>query len=314
MSRPRLAALPHELRRIITTAIRHHSTTTTSSVSSSEVSHFSALASSWWDPHGPSRILHLMNPLRHQFISRCRNTSSPLTSTHPSTQSPSPSPSSPPHSSRTLKYLDIGCGGGIFAESAARLPNALSVTAIDPTPDVIAVAKGHMRRDPGLAQSGRLQYLNTSIEDLSLLETSAPHESTSTASSNASRTADSKGMDIVSIFEVIEHVNSPNAFLDQCMRHVKPGGWLIGSTIARTMTSYFTTKFMAEDVLRVVPRGTHDWNKYINAEEMRECVARKEGWGEWRVMGVLYVPGVGWREVSKGEEWGNYFFGIRRLQ
>jgi polyprenyldihydroxybenzoate methyltransferase / 3-demethylubiquinol 3-O-methyltransferase len=75
-----------------------------SSVSETEVSHFSRLAASWWDPHGPSRLLHLMNPLRHDFISSC------LQST--------PDPADP----RTrYTYLDIGCGGGIFSSSAARI-------------------------------------------------------------------------------------------------------------------------------------------------------------------------------------------------
>ncbi|KAG8628442.1 hypothetical protein KVT40_004315 [Elsinoe batatas] len=299
--RPRMAALPTELRRLIFLSARQHSTTASpsSSVSSSEVSHFSALASSWWDPQGPSRILHLMNPLRHQFINRCRN------SIAPPQQSPAPT-------SRTLTYLDVGCGGGIFAESAARLPNTLSVTAIDPTPDVIQVAKTHMRCDPDLVQSSRLQYLNTTIEDLSTHLSPSPSSSHPASSPTSLETGSDRQFDLVSLFEVIEHVNTPHLFLEQCMSRVKPGGWLIGSTIARTWTSYFTTKLMAEDVLRIVPRGTHDWDKYINADELERWVARQQGWGQWRVMGVLYVPGVGWREVKGGEEWGNYFFGMRR--
>ncbi|KAF4555187.1 Ubiquinone biosynthesis O-methyltransferase-like protein [Elsinoe fawcettii] len=303
----RIAALPLEVRSIISIPSRHHSTS--SSVSSSEVSHFSALASSWWDPQGPSRILHLMNPLRHQFITRCRAS---VEDHAYAPHNPSASPAIP---SRTLSYLDVGCGGGIFAESAGRLPTTASVTAIDPTPDVIQVAKTHMRRDPDLVQSGRLTYLNTSIEDLST------HLSPPTPLASAPQIKDSKPSDLgdkqfdtVTVFEVIEHVNSPSAFLAQCMSRVKPGGWLIGSTIARTWTSYLTTKLMAEDVLRIVPRGTHDWDKYINAGELRAWVDKQEGWGEWRVMGVVYVPGVGWREVKGSEELGNYFFGLRRLE
>ncbi|TKA61005.1 hypothetical protein B0A55_12729, partial [Friedmanniomyces simplex] len=132
---------------------RTYTTTTTtppppeSSVNHTEVSHFSALASSWWDPHGSSRLLHLMNPLRHDFLSRCLS-------------------ASPPGPDTKLHFLDIGCGGGIFAESAARLAIAGSVTAIDPTPEVIAVAKKHQRSDPLLMQPGRLTYLQTPIEDL----------------------------------------------------------------------------------------------------------------------------------------------------
>jgi len=293
----RLVALPVELRQsIVLQSLRHHSTTTfpppshqphkqspppppSSSVNPTETTHFSALASSWWDPHGPSRILHLMNPLRHDFISRCRS-------------------SAPSSSSTDLRYLDIGCGGGIFAESAARLRTTRSVTAIDPTPSVIDVARAHQRRDPLLLEPGRLTYLNKAIEDLPV-------------PSPASTT---EGVDVLSLFEVIEHIRSPAPFLEQCLQHVKPGGWFVLSTISRTWTSWFTTKVMAEDVMRVVPRGTHDWAQYINAAEMQAWAKKQRGWGDVRIMGVIYVPGLGWREVNGSEGWGNYFLGMRRLE
>ncbi|CAJ2505002.1 Uu.00g123960.m01.CDS01 [Anthostomella pinea] len=247
-------------------------------VSPDEVSHFNALASSWWDPQGPSRILHLMNPLRHDFIRSCR--ASVL--------------DDPPPPSTGLKYLDVGCGGGIFAESAARLPSTASVTAIDPSPEVLSVAKAHARRDPALAE--KLSYANTSIEQLPLPQT--PQET----------------FDVVSVFEVIEHVSYPAEFLDRCTPFVKPGGWLVLSTIARTWTSWLTTNIMAEDVLRIVPRGTHDWRKYINEEEMRRHFLQKRtGWAEPRCMGVIYIPGFGWKEVSGSEKFGNYFFAVRRV-
>ncbi|KAH5488078.1 hypothetical protein HBI52_235160 [Parastagonospora nodorum] len=256
-----------------TPSSRHNPTTSTSgTVDPTEVSHFNALASTWWDPHGPSRLLHLMNPLRHSFISQCR-LSTPT---------------------EKLRYLDIGCGGGIFAESAARLPTTKSVTAIDPTPEVLKIAEGHKRRDPTLMQPGRLSYLNTSIEDLPLPAT--PNEA----------------FDIVTLFEVLEHVNAPGPFLEHVLPHVKPGGWLILSTIARTWTSWAVTNVMAEDVLGIVPKGTHEWSKYVNEDELRRWFAGQKGWGEVRSLGVVYVPGVGWREIRGGEDWGNYFLGVRR--
>ncbi|GAB7342912.1 hypothetical protein MBLNU457_g1024t1 [Dothideomycetes sp. NU457] len=279
---PRPARLPVELRQsVIAQGIRFQSTTATpqSSVNPTETSHFTALASSWWDPHGSSRILHLMNPLRHQFINRCRG--------------------SVAHSqdeNEKLRYMDIGCGGGIFAESAARLSNTSSVTGVDPTPSVIDIAKAHARRDPLLLEPGRLTYLNKAIEDLPLPKT--PEE----------------GVDVLTLFEVIEHIQSPSPFLQQCLQHVKPGGWFILSTISRTWTSWFTTKFMAEDVMRVVPRGTHDWSQYIDAKEMQTWARKQKGWGDARTMGVVYVPGVGWKEITGSEDYGNYFFGIRRLE
>ncbi|KAF2488473.1 ubiquinone biosynthesis O-methyltransferase [Lophium mytilinum] len=257
-------------------SIRHSST---SSVDPTEVSHFNALASSWWDPHGPSRLLHLMNPLRHTFITRCLTSIPvPVSASHP----------------KTYRYLDVGCGGGIFAESAARLPHTSSVTAIDPSSEVLAIAEAHKKRDPLLTTSGRLTYRNEGIEALPLPATEAEQ------------------FDIVTLFEVLEHVNSPSEFLEKLMPHVKPGGWLVLSTIARTWTSWAVTNVMAEDVLGIVPKGTHDWRKYVNEGEVRGWFGGREGWGEMRTMGVVYVPGLGWREVPGGEGWGNYFFGVRR--
>lgn len=255
----------------------HSSSNAYSSVNPSEVAHFNALASSWWDPHGPSRILHLMNPLRHDFIRACHASQ----------------PDNPPPPQQRLRYLDVGCGGGIFAESAARLPTTSSVTAVDPTPEVLNIARAHAAKDPALR--GRLTYVPGTIETLPL-----------PADDDADR------FNIVSLFEVIEHVDEPAAFLARCGEFVRPGGWLVMSTIARTWTSWFTTNFMAEDVLGIVPKGTHDWNKYINVGELRNFFARKEGWGAPRVMGVVYVPGLGWKEVPGSEEVGNYFFAVRK--
>ncbi|KAK7992088.1 ubiquinone biosynthesis O-methyltransferase [Apiospora saccharicola] len=256
-------------------------------VSPDEVSHFNALASSWWDPHGPSRILHLMNPLRHDFIRMCRN-------------SVLDAPSN-----TGLTYLDIGCGGGIFAESAARLPGTKSVTAIDPSPEVLNIARGHARRDPSLRY--KLQYLNTPIEQL----TKTLHSQQPQA---AQQQPQQPQYDVVSVFEVLEHVSNPAQFLDQCAPFVKPGGWLVMSTIARTWLSWFTTNLMAEDVLRIVPRGTHDWQKYVNEEELQShfMAGRSGQWAEPRCMGVIYIPGVGWREVLGSEKVGNYFFAVRK--
>lgn len=114
-----------------------------------------------------------------------------------------------------------------------------------------------------------------------------------------------------------------------CLRHVRPGGWLIGSTIARTIPSYLVNKVVAEAPwpLGVVPRGTHEWSKFVNADEVR-------GWAEdglreeqaleaedrrldlsgtqWKCIGVVYFPGIGWKMMSGAEEYGNYFWAIRK--
>ncbi|KAF3050107.1 Hexaprenyldihydroxybenzoate methyltransferase, mitochondrial [Didymella keratinophila] len=277
------STIPHISRQSITSS-RAFTTTPSrphnpSTVDPTEVSHFNALASSWWDPHGSSRLLHLMNPLRHDFIASCRFNDALIPS-------------------QKLKYLDIGCGGGIFAESAARLPDTDSVTAIDPTPGVLKIAEAHKRRDPLLMRPGRLTYLNTSIEELPVPKT--PEQ----------------GYDIVSLFEVLEHVNAPGPFIEKLLPHVKPGGWLVMSTIARTWTSWLVTNVMAEDVLGIVPKGTHEWSKYVNEGELRGYFAKEPGWdgASVRSLGVMYVPGLGWKEVRGGEDWGNYFFAVKRLK
>ncbi len=235
-----------------------------------------------------------MNPLRHDFIRQCVQSSAPA----PSAQSV--------EDLLPRRYLDIGCGGGIFAESAARLPTTTSVTAIDPSAEVLAVARAHARRDPALRE--RLRYRQASVEDLG---SAGPEADAQTAAL----------FDMVTLFEVVEHVaTDPGAFLDRCGRLVRPGGWLVLSTMARTWTSWLTTVVAAEDVLGIVPRGTHDWNKYINAAELEAYFAPPAAagaaatWKNARFQGVVYVPGLGWQVVPGSEKLGNYFFGIQKAE
>jgi polyprenyldihydroxybenzoate methyltransferase/3-demethylubiquinol 3-O-methyltransferase len=221
-----------------------------------------------------------MNPLRHDFINTCLQP-----------------PSSPAAPGPKYTYLDIGCGGGIFSSSAARLRSTKSVTAIDPTPSVIAIAKAHQRSDPALCEP-KLRYINCAIEDLPSTEHSA-------------------GADIITLFEVLEHIDSPSQFLQTTIQHLKPGGWLIGSTIARSPLSFLTTKVIAEaPLIGVVPRGTHDWNKYINPGELAEWFEKEGGgatWAPMKTQGVIYLPGLGWKMVDGSEGYGNYFFGVQKL-
>lgn len=222
-----------------------------------------------------------MNPLRHDFIKSCLRSA--------------PSP----ESDKKYSYLDIGCGGGIFASSAARLKHTAHVTAIDPTPDVIAVAKSHARHDPTLSDTKKLDYRNCAIEDL------------------PSPTNDGEKYDIITLFEVLEHIDDPSSFLSTALPHLKTGGWLIGSTISRHAIAYLTTKLIAEaPLIGVVPAGTHDWNKYINPSELRAYFesGRAEGtWGEFVTQGVVYLPAMGWRIVRGSEQFGNYFFGVQKV-
>ena len=132
---------------------RSHST---GSVDPNEITHFTALAADWWSPHGSSRLLHLMNPLRLQFLRSCLARGTPERA----------------DGAQKLRFLDVGCGGGILAESLARLGTTESVVAIDPTPQVLEIAAQHMRRDPAL--QGKLRYLNTTIDGLEAAMAGAP--------------------------------------------------------------------------------------------------------------------------------------------
>lgn len=242
-----------------------------------------------------------MNPLRHEFIRTCLATT----------------PAVHGNTAKEFTYLDIGCGGGIFASSAARLPTTASVTAIDPTPEVIKVAKSHQRTDPLLSKPGRLTYLNCAIEELDTQNTDQKHQE----------------YDFVSLFEVIEHIDRPSTFLRQALSHVKPGGWLIGSTIARHPMSYLTTKLVAEAPwpIGVVPAGTHDWNKYINPEELQgwftkddaaastgptssDSAAARDKYSDVHIEGCVYLPLMGWKWVKGSQQFGNYFFGVQKLR
>lgn len=271
-----------------------------------------------------------MNPLRHEFIASCLAESPPPSS---DTQSASSNPSS------DLHYLDIGCGGGIFAESLARtIPldpsapaptptRAASMTAIDPTTTLIQIAKKHARMDPTVdahLRSGKFRYLNTTLEDVLASESESP------ATSQASHPQ----FDIVTLFEVIEHIDpkttTPQAFLANCLRAVKPGGWLIGSTISRTLPSFLLNQVIAEAPwpIGVVPRGTHEWSKFVNPPELhawaQEGLMRAADSGvvragpsvlddmKWKCIGTIYVPGLGWKMVPGSEDWGNYFWAVKR--
>ncbi|PYI00206.1 ubiquinone biosynthesis O-methyltransferase, partial [Aspergillus sclerotiicarbonarius CBS 121057] len=263
------------------------------SVSPNELSHFSSLASSWWDPQGPSRVLHLMNPVRHDFIASCIAESTPTTTT----------PSSPTDSnkSNTLRYLDIGCGGGIFAESLARtIPTpttsdadaavasstptrtrAAEITALDPSPTLIKIARDHARLDPivnGHLETGRFKYVNSTLEEY--IPTLHTTTTTTTTIESNSNSKNGGGFDIVTLFEVIEHIDNvpgsitPQSFLASCLSMVKPGGWLIGSTIARTFPSWIVNQVIAEAPwpVGVVPKGTHEWSKFVNPGELQAWV------------------------------------------
>ncbi|WP_413990174.1 bifunctional 2-polyprenyl-6-hydroxyphenol methylase/3-demethylubiquinol 3-O-methyltransferase UbiG [Labrys okinawensis] len=162
---------------------------------------------------------------------------------------------------RDLRLADIGCGAGLLSEPLAKLGG--SVTGIDMAGANIEMAKAHAARS-----NLTIDYRNSAAEDL---------------------LAAGERFDVVLAMEIVEHVTDPAAFLKTCAGLVKPGGLLFVSTINRTMKAYALAIVAAENVLRWVPRGTHDWNKFVTPSEIGVAV-EPEGLAELDRAGVIYNP------------------------
>ena len=162
---------------------------------------------------------------------------------------------------RDLRLADIGCGAGLLSEPLAKLGG--TVTGIDMATANVEMAKSHAARS-NLA----IDYRNSAAEDL---------------------LAAGERFDVVLAMEIVEHVTDPAAFLKTCAGLVKPGGLLFVSTINRTMKAYALAIVAAENVLRWVPRGTHDWNKFVTPSEIGAAV-EPEGLSELDRTGVAYNP------------------------
>ena len=160
-----------------------------------------------------------------------------------------------------LRILDIGCGGGVLSEPLARL--GATVVGADPSDDNIAVARTHAA-DAGLA----VDYRVATAEDLAEA---------------------GERFDIVMAMEVVEHVADVGLFVEVCAGMVKPGGLLFVATLNRTMKSFALAIVGAEYVLRWLPRGTHQWDKFVTPVELETAVekARLSVTGE---RGVVYNP------------------------
>ncbi|MBI2257023.1 MAG: bifunctional 2-polyprenyl-6-hydroxyphenol methylase/3-demethylubiquinol 3-O-methyltransferase UbiG [Proteobacteria bacterium] len=160
-----------------------------------------------------------------------------------------------------LSLIDIGCGGGLLSEPMARL--GATVTGVDATPRNVEVARLHAE------QTGvKLTYLNCAAEDL---------------------VAQGKQFDIVLAMEIIEHVADVDAFLAACGKLMKPGGLLFLATMSRTVKSYAMAIVGAEYVMRWLPKGTHDWNRFIRPSEMARGL-RHHGLQIAELTGVSYNP------------------------
>ncbi|MFN3953789.1 MAG: bifunctional 2-polyprenyl-6-hydroxyphenol methylase/3-demethylubiquinol 3-O-methyltransferase UbiG [Pararhodobacter sp.] len=163
-----------------------------------------------------------------------------------------------------LRLLDIGCGGGLLSEPMARL--GAEVVGADAAARNIPVAQLHARQQ-GLA----IDYRHTTAEDLA---------------------GAGEQFDIVLNMEVVEHVADPLAYLSACQQLLKPGGLMICSTINRNMKSFAMAIVGAEYVMRWLPRGTHDWRKFITPDEL-EALLRQAGLRPVDRKGMVFNP-AGW--------------------
>lgn len=161
-----------------------------------------------------------------------------------------------------LRILDVGCGGGILAEGLAR--DAAEVTGIDMADAALSVAKLHL-----LESKLQVEYRQVSVEDL------------------ARETPDS--FDVVTCLEMLEHVPDPSAIVAACRTLVKPGGDVIFSTLNRNPKAFMLAIVGAEYVARLLPRGTHEYARFIRPSELEEW-ARNAGLEISGMTGMLYNP------------------------
>ncbi len=162
---------------------------------------------------------------------------------------------------KNLSVLDIGCGGGLLCEPMARL--GARVTGIDPAKTNTAIAAAHAD-----GQNLGIDYQAISAEEL--LETG-------------------KTFDIVLNMEVVEHVADVSLFIASCSRLVAPGGLLFSATLNRTLKSFALAIVGAEYILRWVPRGTHQWDKFVTPDELKQAIL-ENGLNIQNIQGVIYNP------------------------
>ena len=201
--------------------------TATTTVDPTEIAKFEAMAAEWWDPNGKFKPLHMMNPIRLDYL-----TAQIAAEYDRDLTLPSPL--------KGLRLLDIGCGGGLLCEPMARL--GATVVGVDAGGSNIPVAQAHA------LQSGlEIDYRHTSAEALADAD---------------------EHFDVVLSMEVIEHVADPLGFLTACQQLLTPGGIHLCSTINRNAKSFAAAIVGAEYVMRWLPKGTHNWAKFITPDEL----------------------------------------------
>lgn len=203
----------------------------------SEREKFDTIASGWWDPQGPFRPLHDLNPARLKFVADRAELNG-------------------------ARAIDVGCGGGILAESLA--DRGAKVTGIDVAPRVLATARLHLH------ESGHdVEYREVTVEAMA---GEAPG-----------------GFDVLTCMEMLEHVPDPGSVIDATARLLKPGGHAFYSTLNRTPLAFALGIVGAEHVLRLLPRGTHRYDRFIRPSELSAWL-RRAGLEVRDITGLHYNP------------------------
>jgi 2-polyprenyl-6-hydroxyphenyl methylase/3-demethylubiquinone-9 3-methyltransferase len=212
----------------------------TRNVDPAEIAKFAALAQSWWDPAGPSRPLHELNPLRLRYVELAA-------------------------ALRDARVLDVGCGGGILSEAMAR--SGASVLGIDLSRAVLDVAELH-------ALEGKLavEYQAIAAEELAAAQPAS--------------------FDLVTCMEMLEHVPDPAATLGALAALVKPGGHVIVSTLNRKPSAFAVAIIGAEYIARILPRGTHEYLKFIRPSELAR-------WGRAAGLELLDLTGITYNPLTR---------------
>ena len=209
----------------------------TQNIDQNEVNKFADIAEKWWDPTGDFKPLHVINPLRANYIDK----KIPVDG---------------------LKVLDVGCGGGLLAE--ALYSKGAKVTAIDVTEANIEVAKLHAQK-----MQVAIDYRLVTAEELAQKE--------------------SESFDVVSCLEVIEHVPDPAQLIKACSDLLKPNGQMFLSTLNRNPRSFVTAIIGAEYIFNILPKGTHEWAKFIKPSELEKFM-RDAGIKLIESKGMFYNP------------------------
>jgi 2-polyprenyl-6-hydroxyphenyl methylase / 3-demethylubiquinone-9 3-methyltransferase len=205
-----------------------------------ELAKFASLAQSWWDPAGPSRPLHELNPLRMSYIESVAGL-------------------------QDARALDVGCGGGILSEALAR--RGARVLGIDLSQPVLDVAELHAHE-----AKLPLQYQAIAAEELAA--------------------ANPGSFDLVTCMEMLEHVPDPAATLTALATLVKPGGNIVVSTLNRKPMAFAVAIIGAEYLARMLPRGTHEYLKFIRPSELAR-------WGRAAGLDLIDLTGITYNPLTR---------------